>query len=315
MKTKTAVIFGGTGFIGKILTHALVKRGYVIAVPSRHVQSAYAVKTGAKVGQIVPMQCNFTVQDVAAAIPADTDLVVNLIGVLAERKKGDFQRAHTDIPAMIAKTCADKNVGRFIHLSALAVDKAQSNYAKTKLAGEKAVLTACPDATILRPSVIFGPEDDFFNRFAQMSIILPFLPLIGGGHSKFQPVYVGDVVDAILNAAAKDDAKGKIYELGGPEIVDFKAIYTKMFTYTKRPRALVNLPWAVARIQAAFMGVLPNPPLTADQLRSLKTDNVVAENAMTLHDLGIDATAMDVILPQYLCRFQPGGTFGDKKAA
>lgn len=315
MHTKTAVIFGGTGFVGSTLIPDLVKQGYTIVVPSRHVQSAYQVKTGARVGQVVPMPCAFTPESVAAVIPQGCDLVVNLIGVLAPRKAGGFTRAHVDIPAMIAKACADKGVARLVHVSSLSAQTGLSKYAKTKKEGEDAVRAAFADATILRPSIIFGPGDDFFNRFARMAMVLPVLPLIGGGKTKFQPVYVGDVALAIRAAAANDATKGQFYELGGPDIVDFKDIYAHIFANTHQKRGLINLPWAVARLQACAFSVLPNPPLTADQITSLKTDTVVSEGAKTLVDLGINATAMDVILPQYLCRYRPGGTFGDKKAA
>lgn len=313
-KEKTAVIFGGTGFIGKILVRALAKADYRVVVATRSPSSAYDLKPCGRVGQIVPMACNYAdAQAVADVIPEQAELVVNLIGILFEKKSGDFARVHVDAPEMIAKACKDKKVKRFVHISALGIDDNKSDYAATKRAGEEAVKTHFPDVTFLRPSVVFGPDDDFFNKFAGLSIIMPFLPLIGGGHTKFQPVYVGDVVDTIIKAATDKDLKGETIECVGPETVDFKGIYHKLFEHTGRKRPLLPLPWAAAYTQATFLGLLPNPLLTRDQVTSLKSDNVATGKRKTMTDIGIAPTAMDTILPQYLCKYREGGMFGPPK--
>lgn len=312
---KTAIIFGGTGFIGRILVKALAKQNYRIVLPTRHVRSAYASKLCGKTGQITPVSCNFSEESIQNVVTENADLVVNLIGILYEKRKGDFKRVHHDIAKNIAKACATKKAKKLIHISALGIDQSTSKYAKTKLAGENAAKEAYPKLTILRPSVIFGADDGVFNRPAQLSILLPFLPLIGGGKTKFQPVYVGNVVDAILACANQSSTDGKIYELGGEDIITFRGLYEKMFTYTKRPRKLFSLPSCFAKMGAFFFEFFPNPVLTRDQVTSLKYDSIVSEEALGLKELGICPTSMDLILPQYLSRFQPGGDFGEQKNA
>lgn len=221
---------------------------------------------------------------------------------------------------MIAKACKKHEVGRFVHISSLACDKGHSKYARTKIEGEKLAKKAFKDITILRPSVVFGPGDEFFNMFAEMARYVPVLPLIGGGRTKFQPVYVGDVADAVmaalcLPAGGDDSPLGKTYELGGPEVVSFKEVYERLFKHTGRERMLVSLPFGLAKIKGVFLSILPNPPLTADQVESLKTDNIVSKKALKLEDLGIKPTGMSLILPEYLAQYRPGGRFSDKKRA
>ena len=317
---KTATVFGGTGFVGRQIVRELARLGYTIKVATRIPESVGSLKTCGAVGQIVPFQTSYRDPASIAAAVRGAQVVVNCVGILHERKRGDFQRLHGELPGVIAKACADEGVQRFVHISALSSERGTSRYARTKAAGEAAVRQAFPAATILRPSVVFGPEDQFFNKFAEMARYIPALPLIGGGKTKFQPVYVGDVADAVVAAAVRPpvgdhDPRGKTYELGGPEIVDFRGIYERVFTHTRRRRNLVSLPWSMAKMQACFMGILPTPPLTPDQVESLKTDNVVVPGALTLADLGIAATGMNLILPGYLAHYAPGGKFGDKKRA
>jgi NADH dehydrogenase len=222
---------------------------------------------------------------------------------------------------MIAQACASCGVERFVHISALGIDGAKSRYAQTKRSGEEAVLNAFPSATILRPSVVFGPEDNFFNMFAALAQFLPALPLIGGGKTRFQPVYVGDVATAALCALqlptiGEQNPQGRIYALGGPEIVSFKEIYKRLFEWTGRERALIALPFWVARIGAFLLQMLPpRPLLTPDQVRSLETDSIVPQGAAGLEDLGIIPTGMTLIVPGYLERFRSGGRFSATKAA
>lgn len=310
MRNKTAVIFGGNGFIGKILVRALAQKDYTVIVATRHVAGAYDLKPCGRVGQIVPLSCDYSEEVVRSIIPENVDLVVNLVGILFERKKGDFERAHVTIPKIIAQTCKEKNAARLIQISALGIEKNKSRYATTKLRGEKAVSEAYPQATFIRPSVVFGPEDDFFNRFAALASIAPFMPLIGGGKTRFQPVYVKDVVDTIVKASENADSKSAVIEAVGPEVIDLKGIYQKIFKYTKRPRPMVYLPYAIAAINAFFLEFLPNPLLTRDQLKSLKSDNIASGNYKTMADFGVVPTSMDVILPQYLCKYIQGGVFG-----
>ncbi len=312
---KQACIFGGSGFIGRQIVRLLAKDGYTIKVASRAPEGAFFLKTAGNVGQVVPFLCDYAKDEDLARAVEGCDLVINCIGILYERRRGDFVRVHTELPRRLSKACRDGGVSKFIHLSALGCDQAFSKYGKSKYAGEQAIFENFPAATMLRPSVVFGAEDNFFNMFARLSVIAPFLPLIGGGKTKFQPVYVGDVASAVMSAAHSVHAGGKIYELGGPDIVTFKDIYQKLFAHTGRPRALLPLPWGLAKIQGHVMGALPSPLLTADQVESLKTDTVVTPQALGLKDLGISPTAMEIVLPTYLARYRPGGRFGDKKRA
>ena len=309
---KIATVFGGTGFVGTQVVRELAKQDYTIKVATRVPERAYFLKPCGAVGQVVPFACDYADDKSLAAAVEGADIVVNCVGILFEKRRGDFQRVHTDLPAKIAKAAKKAGAQRFVHLSALGVDNPQnkSKYAQSKLAGEKALLKAFPAAVILRPSVIFGEGDEFFNMFAKMAEFLPALPLIGGGKTQFQPVYVGDVADAVMAAIAKGSSG--IYELGGPDIVSFKEIYQILFTATGRKRHLVHLPFALAKIQASFMSMLPKPPLTPDQVESLKCDNILGAQSQTLSDLGISPTSMDVILPTYLSFYRPGGRFGDK---
>lgn len=316
---KTATVFGGTGFVGTQVVRELAKRGITVKVASRVPERAYFLRPCGVVGQVVPFACDYSAEAIVRAAEG-ADYVVNCIGILFEKKKNAFRRAHVEIPSAIAAVSARVGVSRLVHISALSADRGSSRYAQTKLEGEKAVLAAFPDATILRPSVIFGDGDGFFNMFARMASILPALPLIGGGHTKFQPVYVGDVADAVMAALELPvqgavNPQARIYELGGPHVVNFRQIYQTLFHYTGQPRALVSLPYGLAKLQATFMGILPNPPLTRDHVESLKTDNIVAPNASNLADMGLTPASMEMILPLYLERYRPGGRFADKKAA
>lgn len=314
MTHKNAVVFGGTGFVGKHVVQELAALGVRVKVATRVPESAYFLKIAGDVGQVVPVHCDYSDYDSIAQIIEGADYVVNCIGILFERGGRTFDRIHTVLPELIATACAVAKVERFVHVSALGVDSAISKYAESKLAGEKGVFKAFSAATILRPSVVFGEDDDFFNQFAGLANVLPFLPLIGGGYTKFEPVYVGDVAVSVIKALTVSDAGkasplGKIYELGGPEVLSFKQVYQKMFEYTGRARPLVALPYCVAKIQAAIFSLMPKPLLTRDQVESLKSDNIVSDGALGLADLGVQATALDVVLPRYLVNYRAGGRF------
>jgi NADH dehydrogenase len=317
----TATVFGGTGFIGRYVVERLAKAGATVRVVTRRQQSAYFLRTCGIVGQIVPTPCAYGSADEIDRAVNGSDVVVNCVGILQEKRHSKFDHIHTTVPKWIAESCAMRGVSRFVHISALGAGVAQSHYAKSKLAGERAVQAAYPGATILRPSVVFGPEDRFFNMFAGLARFLPALPLIGGGKTRFQPVYVVNVADAIMEAltrtnTGKPGPKGKIYELGGPEILTLKEIYQRLFEQTGRRRKLISVPWGLASLDARILAaVLPDPPLTPDQVTSLKTDTIVSPDALTLADLGIDPTPLDTVLPTYLDRFRPGGRFAEKKRA
>ncbi|HTU56349.1 MAG TPA: complex I NDUFA9 subunit family protein, partial [Acetobacteraceae bacterium] len=235
------------------------------------------------------------------------DIVVNLVGILAEHRPGDFQRIHAAGAGAIAGASAEAGVAHLVHVSAIGADPASpSRYAASKAAGEEAVHGAFPSAVILRPSIVFGPEDRFFNRFGALAQFLPFMPVISGG-SRMQPVYVGDVADAAMAALARAEAGGKIYELGGPRIFTFREILQYILKETRRSRPLIAIPPALARLQAAIAERLPGKPLTRDQLLLLAHDNITSEHAPGLAELGVVPTPVEMVVPQYLARFRPGG--------
>lgn len=302
---KVVTVFGGTGFLGRYIVAELAKAGATVKVVTRHVSSAYFLRTYGSPGQIVPVYTSYASPvDIENAIEG-SDAVVNCLGILHEGgKRANFDHIHTELPKWMAKACAAQGIQRFIHISALGVDISQSSYAVTKLLGERAVQEFLPSATILRPSVMFGAEDNFFNMFARLAKILPFFPLIGGGKTQFQPVYVLDVAKSVVHAlcdiSSYGHSCGQIFELGGPEVLTFKEIYQRLFIYIGKTRRMITLPWWYARTQAFFMAILPNPPLTNDQITSLQTDNIVAQDAYGLNELGISPTPMDSIVPAYL---------------
>ena len=310
---QVATVFGGTGFVGRYVVSRLAAAGASVRVVTRHPQRAYFLKTHGSVGQIVGIRGNYGSAAQMERLVSGSDIVVNCLGILFEKGKNTFARLHAEYPAWIGQACAATKVGTLIHVSALGINESASKYARSKLSGEEALHKAFPSATILRPSVIFGPEDHFFNQFAHLSRLLPFLPLFGGGKTKFQPVYVGDVAEAVLEAALQEEARGKIYELAGPEILNFRQVYEQIFSITKTPKFLLPIPWGLARAQAAIFSLFPKPLLTSDQLTSLQTDNVVTKGSLTLSDLGLVPTALHSILPGYLSRYIPGGEAALKK--
>lgn len=316
---KMACVFGGTGFIGRQVVRELARAGYTVKIASRAPESAFFLKTAGAPGQIVPMYCDYSDDDNLGATVQGCQVVVNCVGILAQRGRARFTALHAALPGRIAGACADAGVARFVHVSALGADKAESKYAQSKRKGEEAVFAHFPGATIVRPSVVFGPGDGFFAMFARLAIYAPALPLIGGGTTKLQPVYVGDVADAIMHAATMPPSmtgpQGTIYELGGPEIITLREAFARVLKQTGRKRRLVSLSWGLSSLQGRIMGMLPGPLLTADQVKTLKTDNIISGNYPGLADLGVNPTAIGTILPTYLACYRPGGRFGDKKRA
>jgi NADH dehydrogenase len=303
---KMAVVFGGTGFIGRHLVPRLARLGYGVRVITRNPNAVLPLSTQGNPGQVVPWSADLRNDAALARAVEEAGLVVNLIGILAERRPGEFQRLQGELPGRIGRAAA-AGVRRLVHVSAIGADPASpSRYASSKAAGEAAVLAAFPRATILRPSILFGPEDHFFNRFAAMAQLLPVMPVVCG-KTRFQPVYVGDVAEAILAAAEREDAAGRTYELGGPRVASFRDLMAYVLEVTGRRHRLVNIPDGLVRLQARLGEFLPNPPLTRDQLLLLRRDNVVAPGSPGLAELGIAPQAMEAVVPGYLARFRPGG--------
>ncbi len=309
-------VFGGSGFLGRYVVQQLARDGWTVRLAVRHPGRAAFLKPLGDIGQIVPLCVPVQDREAVAAALSGADAAVNLIGILFEGGRQRFQSVHAEGARHIAETAAAAGVRALVHISAIGADpEAPAAYARSKGEGEAAVRAAFPAATVLRPSVVFGPEDDFFNRFAEMARFAPALPLIGGGATRFQPVYVGDVARAVVKALNDPACRGKVYELGGPKVYSFKELLQLLLKTIARRRALVNLPFGLARLQAGFLELLPKPPLTREQVTLLQRDNVVSPDALTLADLGIAPTAAEVVIPSYLDKYRPGGRFSQPSAS
>lgn len=317
---KVVTVFGGSGFLGRHVTRALAKRGYRIRAAVRRPDLAGHLQPLGDVGQIAPIQANLRHRWSVDRALDGADAAVNLVGILYEGGKQTFDAVQEFGAKAVAQSCAERGIG-MVHVSAIGADEnSEADYARTKARAEKAVLGALGDnAIIMRPSIVFGPEDNFFNQFAKMARYSPFLPLIGGGETKFQPVYVVDVAEAIAKAIDGELKGGAVYELGGPEVLSFKQCLEEMLKIVDRKRMLVNIPWPIARLQGAILGVLPKPLMTTDQVKLLETDNVVSEAAKsegrTLELIGIKPSTIEAILPTYLWRFRETGQFRNPNEA
>ncbi len=312
-RPKLVTVFGGSGFVGRAVVAALTRRGYRVRVAVRKPEIAYYIQPLGNVGQIQMVQANVRHRASLDRVIAGADHVVNLVGILSESGRQRFNTVHVLGAKNIAEAAKAAGVP-MTHLSALAADvNSPSHYARTKAEGENAVLSALPEAVILRPSLIFGHEDGFFNRFANMARFSPFLPAIGGGKTKLQPVYVGDVAEAIARSVDGKLMPGGVYELGGPDVQPFRNWMQDMLAVVGRKRLIVSVPWWLARLQGAILGLLPSPLLTTDQVRLLKSDNVVSADAVregrTLQGMGITPEAVDAILPAYLWRYRVAGQY------
>ena len=302
-----AAVFGGSGFIGRYVVRLLARAGMTVRVAVRDTEAALFLKTAGTIGQVVPLRAPVTDDRAVKRAVEGADWVVNLTGILSESRAATFQAIHVESAGRVARAATAAGASRLVHMSAIGADPASpSRYGASKGDGENLVRAAFPDATILRPSVVFGPEDHFFNRFAGMTRMLPFMPVIEGA-TRMQPVYVGDVADAVLAALRSDTALGKTYELGGPKAWMFVDLLAYILKVTGRDLPLVNMPRGLIWLQACVMERLPGKLLTRDQLRMLARDNVVASGAMGLADLGVTATAVEQIVPAYLRRYRPGG--------
>jgi uncharacterized protein YbjT (DUF2867 family) len=313
-------VFGGSGFVGSQVVQDLARRGWRIRVAVRRPDRAYKLQTSGHVGQIQAVRCDATDPAQVEAALAGADAAINLIGVLYEAGKRSFEALHVDAARNIAVACAAGRVGRLVHVSALGANpESDSNYACTKAAGEMAVREFKPDAVVVRPSIVFGAGDSFLNRFAAMASMSPALPLIGGGKTRFQPVYVGDVAEAIVRAVERSDAAGRTFELGGPETMTFEEVLKLVLRETRRRDGLIPLPFFAARAigslaqLTSLVGIAP--VLTRDQVVQLETDNVVGDGAEGLADLGIEPTGVEAIAPSYLWRYRRGGQFSERPAA
>ncbi len=304
---KVATVFGGAGFIGRYVVKRLAQRGVVVRIGSRDPDKALFLKPMGAVGQIVPLYAPLDDEKSVARAVEGADMVVNLVGLLAERRAGDFARAHAEGAERVATLARAAGVRGLVHVSAIGADPAsRSRYAATKGEGEARVRAAFPTATILRPSVVFGPEDEFFNRLGRIAQLSPVMPVIAG-ETRMQPVYVGDVADAIMVALENPDAAGGIYELGGPRVWQFRELVAYVLKATGRRRKLVSLPMALVALGAALAEHLPGKPLTRDQLLLLARDNVVAPGAPDLATLGITPTPVELVVPEYVRLYRRGG--------
>lgn len=306
-------VFGGTGFIGRQVVRALAKQGLRVRAAARQPGRGYRLRMLGDVGQIEVVQANIRDKVSIARAVEGAEAVVNLVGILRETGRQRFLAIQGMGARNIAEAARDAGARRLVQISAIGADAdGASKYARSKAEGEAAVRDVFPGATIVRPSIVFGPEDDFFNRFGQMASISPALPLIGGGRTKFQPIYVGDLAAAIAQAASSDAFAGQTYELGGPAVHDFKALLTFVCTETGRKRILVPLPFPIAGLLGMagdVAGMVIAPPITSDQVELLRTDNVASGPG--LEAFGITGKPIEAVVPSYLYRYRKGGQYAE----
>jgi uncharacterized protein YbjT (DUF2867 family) len=307
-------IYGGSGFLGRHVVRAIARTGARMRIAVRRPELAGHLQPLGSVGQINPVQGNVRFPDSLIAAAEGADAVINLVGILFPTGKQSFKSVQDEGARHVAEVAKASGARSLVHVSAIGADAdSPSVYGRSKAAGEAAVKAVFPEAVILRPSVVFGPEDDFFNRFAALARLSPVLPLIGGGRTKFQPVFVGDVARSVVAALTGLASADKPYELGGPEILTMRDVMERVLDYSMRERPLMPWPFWLAKLQAAFLQWLPTPPLTVDQVRLLQSDNVVSDAAIkagrTLHGLGIEPVPVASVVPDYLEQFRPRGQF------
>jgi len=308
---KIITIFGAGGFLGKYLMRQLTKLDYRVKVATRNPHLKGYLKPLGNPGQIELFKTNIFDQEDVKRVLKNCDLVINLVGILYETRKQKFSQIHSQFPYLLSNLCNEIGVRNLVHISALGVkERHKSQYMQTKLQGEKNIQNTFKASVILRPSVVFGPEDKFFNTFASLAQFSPILPLIGGGKTKFTPIYVGDIARAIVKVLELNNSEPKIYELGGPENYTFKELMEILLIEIKKKRFLMHIPFGVAKFQSYFLQMLPNPILTPDQVELLKHNNIVSGDYPTLKNLGITGTAIQSVLPKYIYRFRTGGQFG-----
>jgi NADH dehydrogenase len=307
-------LYGGSGFLGRHIVRTLAKTGARMRVAVRRPELAGHLQPLGGVGQINAVQANVRFPESLRAAAEGADAIINLVGLLLPRGKQSFAAINDEGARHVADAAREAGVKTVVHVSAIGADrKSPSAYGRTKGEGERAVLDVNPNAIILRPSIVFGPEDDFFNRFASLARLSPALPLIGGGKTKLQPVFAGDVAKAVLAVLTGKTKHGAPYELGGPEVLTLKQVMQRVLAYTMRKRIMVSEPFWLAKLQGAMLQLLPNPPLTLDQVRMLEVDNVVSEAAesdrRTLRGLGIEPVGIEAVVPEYLVQYRRRGQF------
>ena len=308
---KIIAIFGAGGFLGKNLMRELTKLDYRVKVATRNPYLKGYLKPLGSPGQIELFKTNIFDQESVKQVLKNCDLAINLVGILNETRKQKFNQIHSQFPHLLSNLCNELGTKNLIHVSALGVrERHTSQYMQSKLQGEKNIQDNFKSSVILRPSVVFGPSDKFFEKFASIAQFSPFLPLIGGGKTKFAPIYVGDVAKAIVKSLELNNSQTKIYELGGPEDYSFKELMEILLAEIKKKRFLISIPWSFAKFQSYFLQMLPNPLLTPDQVELLKYSNVVSGDYPTLNDFGVSGTPIHSILPKYIYRFRTGGQFG-----
>lgn len=317
---KLVTVFGGSGFIGRSVVHALAKRGHRIRVAVRRPDLAGHVQPLGTVGQIKAVQANLRYRWSIDRALEGADAAVNLVGILYEAGRQSFDAVQTFGPRAIGEAARKAGITDVAHVSALGADSGSTiGYLRSKGEGEAGLRDSLPESVIMRPSVVFGAQDQFFNRFAGMARLSPMLPLIGGGETRLQPVFAGDVGEAIARALDLPAARGHIFELGGPEVLTLRECLERMLSVTRRRRYLLPIPFGAAKLMGRVGQVMPGVPLTADQVRMLELDNVVSARATadrrTLEGLGIEPTALEVVLPTYLNRFREHGEFTRPRAA
>ena len=311
MKQKIATIFGASGFIGRHLIRRLTEKDFLIVAATRSPYLNGHLKPLGNPGQIDLEKVNLFDEQNLKTLIRNSDVVINLVGILYETRRQKFQDIHVNFPDLLSRLCNDLNVEKFIHISALGINEnISSKYMQSNFMGDKKILENFNNTVILRPSIVYGDGDNFFNQFASLAEFLPALPLIGGGQTKFQPIYVSDLCKAIVAILENEKVNENIYELGGSQIYTFKEMMEILLKQIKKKRFLISIPFSIAKFQAKILQLLPKPMLTTDQVEMLKHDNVVTNKYPTLRDLKINPKTIEKVLPSYIWRFRKGGQFG-----
>ncbi|MFL2802887.1 MAG: complex I NDUFA9 subunit family protein [Paracoccaceae bacterium] len=321
-KSPIVTIFGGTGFLGRYIVNRLAKLGYIINIVTRFPNEANFLKTSGNVGQINLVKGSFSNLSNVSSLLIESEVVINCVGILNELRNQKFKQIHTDAPEKLAILAKNSGVKKFIHISSIGADeKSDSKYSKSKGIGEIKILAAFTDAIILRPSIVFGSEDQFFNLFSQISCISPILPIVGG-NTKFQPVYVDDIAKVVekilINEKEIYNDNSSIYELGGPDIMSFHSLMVKMLAFIYRKRLIINLPFWLAKLMCPLIFIVNKLSfnkipllITEDSIKQLRNDNIVTKKFLGLDDFGIKPKSIDSILPSYLKHYRPKGNFSD----
>ncbi|MCH2548764.1 MAG: complex I NDUFA9 subunit family protein [Alphaproteobacteria bacterium] len=311
MKQERITVIGGSGFLGRYIVELLADQGAVVKVAVRDIEKAKFLKPLGQVGQVTPIRINIRDESSLKQMVQETDKIIYLVGILYEKRNQTFQSVHIDALDVLGELSKKEGVRSFSLVSALGANvEAKSKYLSSKGKGELKLTQNYPEATIFKPSVLFGAEDKFFNLFASLLRMTPMLPLYGGGKTLFQPVYVSDVARAIVNSIDDKSTYGNTYELGGPTIYTYTELMEVILRYTNRNRLLLPVPFKVGDLQAALVELLPKPILTRDQMISLRVNNVVHEDALNIKKLGVEPTSLETILPTYLKRYRKGGRLG-----